>query len=424
MSNTLKNNAYHILGLNTSTGHRDITRRAKEILNRLMVDDTPEYDLDIDLFTGFRNELSVKDALQRLQLPKKHIAEYFFWFQITDDVDDKAIKLLKVKDYQNAIKTWEAVNSKSTKGLFYKKNLAILYCLRLSVEDNKEYLEKSLMAWRELLSSDKFWSAFSKVYRLYNEQIANEDIMQEFKEYVIKYLSDIYTELHDIHESNEYIGEFQKVFSVKGGKIEKNILMPAYQAINIAIEGLEKVEISKGGSYNKKEVEVIKKHTTSIQKELNKLIDFGLYNDSETKIVRDRAADVIRSIVIDLHNNLNELDKSKKLLEIAINFAGTDSLKNKLEKELDQIEKNVDDEMANAIVIEIPGLFKSSEIVFKNNLLEYNGKRLFYKDIESIAFYSTATRNSFYGIPTGTSYDYGWCLNGYENISISFNIGS
>ena len=380
MSNTLKNNAYHILGLDVSASEKDISKRSKEILNRLLADDTPEYDLDIGMFSDFRTEDSVKDALQRLQSQKKKIKEYFFWLQIADSVDEQVLKFLKTKDYSNAIKTWQNVSDgDGTKNLLYKKNLAILHCLVLSVENNEEYLKDSLRAWEDLINSDKFWTSFSKIYRLHDEQTASEDVINDFRKHVVELLSDIYTELHQIHKDNNYVNEFQKTFSIKGEKIEKNVLAPAYQVINKAVEGLEKMEVSKDGKFDKDESEVIKKYITSVQEELNKLIDLGLYNDSQTKIMRDRAANALRSIVLDLHNNLSELEKSKRLLEIAVSLAGTDSLKNKLKGELDQIEKNVKDDAESVVVIELPGMFKTSTIVFKNNFLEYNNKRFFIK---------------------------------------------
>jgi len=423
MSNTLKNNAYHILGLDVSASEKDISKRSKEILNRLLADDSPEYDLDIGMFSDFRTEDSVKDALQRLQSQKKKIKEYFFWLQIADSVDEQVLKFLKTKDYSNAIKTWQNVSDgDGTKNLLYKKNLAILYCLVLSVENNEEYLKDSLRAWGDLINSDKFWTSFSKIYRLHDEQTASEDVINDFRKHVVELLSDIYAELHQIHKNNDYVNEFQKTFSVKGEKIEKNVLAPAYQTINKAVEGLEKMEVSKDGKFDKEESEIIKKYITSVQEELNKLIDLGLYEDSQTKIMRDRAANALRSIVIDLHNNLSELEKSKRLLEIAVSLAGTDSLKNKLKSELDQIEKNVKDDAESVVVIELPGMFKTSTIVFKNNFLEYNNKRFFYKDVDSIAFHSTATKHSVYYIPTGTTYDYSFSLiSGQENISISLN---
>lgn len=421
MSITLKNNAYHILGLDTLANERDILKRSKEIINRLRVDDTPDYDLDIGVFADFRTEDVVRDALQRLQAPKKRIKEYFFWFQIADKIDEQVLGLLKLKDYLNAIRTWQSASEgQSTKALFYKKNLAILYCLALSISDNKEYLRNSLDAWKELVDSDKFWTSFSKVYKLHDEQTASEDIIHDFKKHVVEYLSDVYTELHHLHKHSEYLSEFQKVFSAKGEKIEKSVLGPAYQAISNAVEGLETMEVSKDDNFDKEESEKIKGLIATVQQELNKLIDLGLYDDSQTKIMRDRAANALRTIVLDLHNNLSELSKSEGLLEVAIKLAGTESLKNKLRGELEQIQKNVKDDAENAVAIEIPGTFRSATVVFKNTYVEYNKKRIFFKDATSYSFDSTATSHSLYGIPTGTSYVYNWSvISEKETISVS-----
>jgi hypothetical protein len=423
MSSTLKNNAYHILGLDTSASEKDILKRSKEVINRLKADDSPNYDLDIGVFENFRTEDAVKDALQQLQAPKKRIKEYFFWFQIADGIDEQVLGLFKLKDYLNAIRTWEnASEGQSTKALFYKKNLAILYCLVLSAEDNKAYLHNSLVAWKELMDSDKFWASFAKVYRLHDEQTASEDIISDFKKHAVEYLSDVYTELHNVHKNNDYINEFQKVFSVKGAKIEKSVLGPAYQAINKAVEELEKMEVSKDGKFDKEESESIKRLVASVQQELNKLIDLGLYEDSQTKIMRDRSANALRSIVLDLHNNLDEFDKSHGLLEIALQIAGTESLKNKLEGELEQIQKRIKDDAENSLAIEISGTFSSSTIVFKTNFVEYNKKRIFYKDVTGISFDSTATRSTIYGIPAGTSYVYRLSIiSEKETISLSFS---
>jgi len=216
MSQTLKNNAYHILGLDTSASERDTLKRSKEIINRLRVDDTPDYDLDIGVFENFRTEDAVKDALQRLQAPKKRIKEYFFWFQIVDGVDEQVLGLLKLKDYLNAIRIWQdASEGQSTKAFFYKKNLAILYCLALSASDNKDYLQKSLETWKELVDSDKFWTSFSKVYKLHDEQTASEDIISDFKKHVVEYLSDIYTELHHHHKHSDILVNSRRFFLQK-----------------------------------------------------------------------------------------------------------------------------------------------------------------------------------------------------------------
>lgn len=343
MKNTFKNNAYHILGLDSSSNESEIFKRSKEIINRIKVDDIFVSDLDIDFFEDYRTEDSVKNATQRLQASKKKIQEYFFWFQISDNIDEEAMSLIRDKDYLAAIELWiNSSGGQTTKSLFYKKNLAILYCLLLSKEDNEEYLEKSLQLWNELVSSEKFWGSFIKVYKLHDEQTASEDHILDFKKDVTKCISDIYTELYKIHDNKDYIKDFNNIFSGQNVNAEKTLLEPAFQEINKAINELEKMDISQDNAFDDKEAKSLKSLISKVQKELNKLIDLGLYNDSQTKTMRDRAAGAIRKISIELNNDLNETAVAHGLITIADQISGTDSFKSKIQEDLRVIKNNHD----------------------------------------------------------------------------------
>lgn len=424
---TFKSNPYHILGIDTFASQKDLLKRSKEIINRLKIDDYPEYDFDLDIFSDFRTEELVKDSMQKLQNPKKKIKEYFFWFQIADATDEKALDCLKKNDFDGAIQIWsEASNGTTGKALFYKKNLAVLFCLLLSAEKKKTqfdkatqkyFFEDSLSLWHEIVTSDKFWNAFSKVYKLHDEQTVSQELIDKFTENVENYLSDIYTELHDIHKDGRYISEFQKTFSKKGKKIEKTILNPAYQAINAAVEQLESMNVSADGVLDKDETDSIKKAIKVIQAELNNLADLELFEDSQTKIMRDKAANAIRSIVLDIHNNLNEYEKSLQLLKAAIQITGTESLKGKLKNELDQIQKNIDGEADSAITINIHGLFSVGTAIFNKRCVEYDEKKLLYKDITEISYLATSHSVNF--VPTGKSWDF-YLGTDSQNISLSF----
>ncbi|MFZ1736235.1 MAG: hypothetical protein WAU31_04845, partial [Candidatus Moraniibacteriota bacterium] len=423
MEITLKNNAYHILGLDTSASEADILKRSKEIINRLRVDNIPKYDLDIDLFENFRNEKIIKDALQRLQLSKKRIREYFFWFQIADGIDEQALKLVKSKDYKAAVQVWKvASQEETTKAYLYKKNLAILEFLLLEAGNGKEYLQSSVLLWRSLIDSEKFWTLFFKLYKLHDEQTGSQKILSDFMENIGGDLADMYTELHLLHNDASYINEFQKIFSIKGEKIEKNILAPAYNVINQAVQELENMNVSEDDIFDRMESEKIKRLVAVIQQELNKLMDLGLYEDSQTRVMRDRSANALRTIALDLHNNLSELDKSLGLHGIAVNLAGTESLKSKLKSELEQIKENIKDDTENSLEIEIPGIWRNSTIVFKNNFFVYKKKKIFYKDVASISFNSTATTSKVYGVPVSTSYKYRWSvIAGKENVALTLS---
>jgi hypothetical protein len=334
MPNLIKNNAYHILGLGISATQKEISKRSKEIINYLKIHDVPIYDLDINFFDDFRTESAVKKAVQKLQKPKDKIKDFFFWFNISDNTDKQALAEIQTKKYEKALKTWKNELKNNKKSLFYKKNIALLLCLLLSEKTNKEQIKYSISLWGELLNSEEFWKAFSQTYKRCDEHLASKEILETFKKNIIEYISDIYTELHELHNEPLYISEFKTLFKLKGKKAERSILEPIYQTLNQTSEDLEKMKISEDGVFDMDEKRKVKELVNTLQLQFNKLIDLGLYNDTHTKIIRDRAADAIKTVVLDLHNNLDETEKALSLLKIALDFAGTSGMTTKLKHEI------------------------------------------------------------------------------------------
>lgn len=340
MTNQLLQNSYNILGLDNAASEKEVLRRSKEISNLLKIDEVQEFASDIGSVKDFRTEHKVKESVQKLSEPKKRIKEYFFWFDIQDEVDENAISQIRSKNYPNAIKIWKEGSLKNTpKSFFYKKNLALLYTLILSMEDDNEHLNVSLELWDEVIKSEKFWDMYIKVYALNDSLNTSSEVIHDFKKQVSTYLSDIYTELSQKKGSN-YIAEFNRVFGVKGKSLEKNVLNPIYNSINDTVEELEAMNISEDGIVDDDEIKKVKSLIKKLQEELNKIIDLGLYEDSQTKLIRDRAATALRRTVLDIYNNLRETDKSIALLNIALNISGTASLSHKIEEDIKTIEKN------------------------------------------------------------------------------------
>ena len=110
MSNIITHNAYRIFGLDVNVNQKDILKRYKEIINRLKIDDFPTYDLDLGLTNKSRTEEYVNDALKRLQNPKSNLKEYFFWFSISDTIDEKSLKYLQNNNIDKAIQTWKTAS--------------------------------------------------------------------------------------------------------------------------------------------------------------------------------------------------------------------------------------------------------------------------------------------------------------------------
>ncbi len=354
MSNLLKNNGYLILGLDASASQKDIVVRAKDLTKYIQIEEIPQYDLDLGIFENFRTEVSVKEAVQRLTSPKKQIKDYFFWFNITDDIDEQALGILRKNDPVAAAQVWEYhAEGDSIKALFYKKNLVILYCLFLFSENNERYLKISLNLWHELMNSERYWIAFSKIYKLNDELNTDQEILLDFRKHCISYLSDLYTELSRVHNDDSYISEFSRVFNARGEKTEKVVLAPIFQEITGAVEKLEEMKVSEDGQLDKEEARQIKEYVSNIQECCNRLIDLGLYDDSQSKTIRDRAAAAIRSITLDIHNNLDDLPKAEQLLKIAMQFVGTSGMQKKIQQDLDVFETNKKDLATFSPVMEL-----------------------------------------------------------------------
>ena len=344
MGKIILDNAFNILGLETTASEKEILKRSKEISNLIKIDETPEYEADILINKKLRNDNSVKEASQKLSDPKKRIKEYFFWFDIQDTTDEEAISSIKNGEYENAIKIWNgAIEKNNSKRYFYEKNLAILYLLLLNDQDNKTFLNESLQLWEKLIKEDKFWTNFKKLYKLNDTLNSSLEVVNSFEEISSTYLADLYTELSEKYDSS-YRSEFSKSFGAKGAKLEKDILNPIYNNINDAVQELQSMNVTANGVVDEEEIAKVKLLIKKFQEEINKIIDLGLYEDSQTKIIRDRAADAIRKTVLDIYNNLRETEKSLALLNIAHEISGTGGMTNKIEEDIKIIEKNKKDD--------------------------------------------------------------------------------
>ena len=449
MPNLIVHNAYRIFGLDNSANQKDILKRYKEIINRLKIEDYPRYDLDLDFDEKSRTEETVNEALKRLQNVKNNIIEYFFWFQISDTIDEEALNYLKGKDYAKAIQTWQSASEiNNSTSLFYKKNLALLYCLVLLTQQNSNYLQASLSNWNEIINSDKFWIGFEKNYSMINDQVVNTEIINDFRKNVVKYVSDIYTDLYQQYQDPKYVKEFQDTFGLIGEKAEKNLLKPIHQSIYETIEELNKISQDENqasatnldkkcdncedasakkyfdyddgsvlcetcrkniGKEWKKNIDNLegtiegsKKLWVSIQKaiaklesQLDQLRNMGLYEDNQSKVVRDHVAQAIRDASVYIHNKAHMSSQSAELMNLAIKIAGTESIKEQYSSDLKKIHEIAEDDDKSALVLPIPKLFGKKELVVKNTFMEYKEKRIYYKDIVGISYHNEDSKFNF-----------------------------
>lgn len=414
MTNLIQNNSYRMLGLDVTASQKEILRRYKEIINRLKIDDKPVYDLDINLPDNFRTEEGVKEALKDLQSQKDNVKEYFFWFQISNNNDKKILDLISKGKFSDAIKALkEMAKTENVNSLFYKKNLAVLYCILLETDDDEKYLDASISIWEEIVKSDKFWDTFLKNYTNQNEQTVSQENVVSFRNAVVKEISDVYADLGQGHKDSNYVKKFQEVFGVYGESTEKNVLQPAYKAINEKIVELQKIKVVQNDKNVEDKLSMIQENVESIKALLGKLKKSGLYEQPETKVIRDHVAEAIRAKVIEMHNQAGLYEEAEKFIKIAASIAGTESYKGELESDEDKIGKSIEIDNKSVVSVVKKGIFSTKSAEFKPRYVDYEGKRIYYEEVNWI---------TYNGIRSNYSTTYYFTINaGETSISLSFS---
>ena len=339
MSTLLYDNSYHVLGLTTQVSQREILKRAKVITNRLKIDDIPTYPTDLSDATSFRTLPSLKKAVNELSSPKNRVKHYFFCFHNLDEEDSKAISLIRGKQYSEARTMWDKkVTGTADSAIIYRKNIVMLLCLSLYQTNNSSVLIESMNLWRDLIKSKQFWKYFFKDYADHDEFNTKDEVLNAFSETLAVYMSDIYTDLSEMHQDPSILARYSGLFGNVGSGLERQILEPIFSRMNDFVEKLEALAISEDGVFDQEEAKTIKYELKQIQDSVNTLIDYGQYEDGRSVAMRDRAVKAIRAVVLDLHNNLQETGKAIPLMKIALQLCGTQSLRHKIRQDIETIE--------------------------------------------------------------------------------------
>lgn len=337
MSRLFSHNAYSILGLDTSVSQKEISKRSKEIVNLLKIDEMPEYDTDLKSVNNIvRDEATVNDAVQRLSSPIKRIQEYFFWFEIENDQDENNLDLLRDNQYDEALERWQ---KRAEKSLTAKRNFAIASSILLNHTGYKKYLKLSIDAWGDVVNSDKFWSHFEKVYALNDEIGTSKSAIDGFRSKALDYLSDFYADVSRIKKNNGIYATFATAFGTKGQKVQDEVLAPIFEQINSASEQLRQLNASQDNKLSSQESMAIKRLVKKVQDLFEEVKELGLYDDSHSMVVRDRAAEAINIVAVDLFNNLDEVTKSVALMKVAQSLASGPATVSQINRNIDYIQK-------------------------------------------------------------------------------------
>lgn len=403
MPDIIRNNAYRILGLDGNANQRDIMRRYREITSRLKIDDHPRYDLDLNMPDSFRTESSVDDALKKLQNRRSGLTEYFFWFSISDTVDEEAFEHLRHGDatsYGRAAQIWKNhPRTENSTGLSYKRNLAILYCLSMFNEENDTVLRESVLIWKAIVGSDKFWASFRKKYEMINDQKVHVGAMIDLKKNIATDISDIHYGLYAHHDNMKYVKEFHDVFGTFGPKTEKHLLKPIYQSVYGAIKKLKDVgdgndSLGDGGlgggilGDGGRKIAWVDEAVEQLELRVKQLRGLGLYDSDQMMVVRDHAAEAIGRASTMVHNEMHMREKSIELYNLAMNIAATAGMRKLVEHYANTVAEHITEDGEDPLVIEVTnrkdGFTYREYFTVKETFIECGTAKIYYKNVDAV----------------------------------------
>jgi len=336
-------NYYHILWLDNTSTQKQISKRGKEILKYLAIWENPEFENDFFFTKEFRKEVFIKEAVDNLNNSKNRLINFFFWFDIDDQNDKKIFELINKKDFLWAISTLENTQN--------SKNLAILFCIILLNKDlinfiwytkAKELVEKTIKIFYYLSNDEKFWKKFEQKFYLYDDISTDKNIINEFRKNLWEYLSDIFYDISKNLWDNITLKVFSEYFkNITWNKINKQN-QTIYLELSKIADKLEKMNISEDWIFDNEEKKELEKTYKKIISFLDNLKDIWLYEDSKTLVIRDKIANSLRTIMLDLNNELNEEKEALKVLKFALEIVWTDWLKHKINDDYRIVKENID----------------------------------------------------------------------------------
>lgn len=354
MKNIIENNYYGILGILPSSSTKQIVKNTKEINRYLQIDEQPKYPFDFGLY-GNRTEKQVKTASNEILNPKINIVHFFFRvFLDSEKEKDFVMDIEKNLSYNTIMDYYDKFDKSS---LNVKKNTAIMLLILLTIKKNiekrirekqeeaykkdiflnfgKEHLkdvksivETSISLWKNILESEQYLNDFIKLYKFYDEIGIVEDIYKNLKENIKQELLYIYSDVSNTFMSGEYIlNKYITEFNLQNTNLNLKQIDNIYIEIDKQISILKKMNISEDGIFDEQEKKTLDDFFSTVRFELNKLKEFGFYESSKTKILRDSIAKTVRIHSVDLFNNLQDTNAAIDLLDFCIEVAATENLK-------------------------------------------------------------------------------------------------
>ena len=349
MKNYIANNLYGILGLLPDAAEKEFNKRIKDISKYLKINEVHLYDYDFEYFNKLRT-LENLNLVKIILTDPKIKAQHFFYSIYLSSEDE-------IKDINIVNKNFSMVNilkyyKKYEKNNLCKKNTAILLYLYMLTSgkiretiNGKTYniLQLCINLWKNVFENDKIYQNFKTIYSMNDVLGIDITFLDEIKTEISSNLAIAFSELSNELKNTKIMETFIENFNISNTDSISQI-EDCYRNIDMVIQKLEKLKISEDGIFDDSEKQLLSSCIKNIEDNLNQLDSYGIYENNDVIILRDRIADSLTHQALDLHNNLELKEVSLNLFNIALKICGTPTSKLNIEQQIKIIKNNIEQE--------------------------------------------------------------------------------
>jgi len=300
------------------------------------------------------DETYLQKITHRLQDPEERLADEFLWFWPIEE-KDRALEALWRGDVSHAIALWQE-KIESSDG-FYSSiachNLAIIYhLLSLELEIHEEQIElnklwktywyESWQLWLKVINDNNIWNYLVKRSIQLNDPRINQEIITSFQKTTILFLTFINAKLALKAFQENYNNIYEFHLKILNTFVKDNIrqLVLNYIIDPIIDEIKILLQIAKQRAQNSSSEEAAKWLIENIYHHLN-VVSAIFPNHPQNQILRDKIALQIRIWANEsiISGDVSSLEKAIPLLEKAVELSGTESVRERLNKELDEAKR-------------------------------------------------------------------------------------
>ena len=329
-------NAFNVVGLPTTTPINEAKRRSSHLISLSKIDETEAFESDLGEVQTLRKEAALRKAIEKLTSVKDRLGEAFFWYEMDTANDESLFKRVSSGNYEEAAEGWATAFEKS-KNWITKKNLALTLCLLSFQRRSESDFANCISTWRDIWKSDEFWDFYSNYYSTHDDLGTSKDLFIEFRYGLGEHLSRFTVEAYHQIGSAGVVGIFYSRFDIVGREIEDNIITPISKKMLGSLDTL--YGLASAETYKLSRTE-FSQSIKDIEDCLASLKDLGVDSYSPVQVLKEKAAEKLRSISIALHNNQDDIQVSKQLLDLSISLNESHSFQAQAKKDKVQLRKN------------------------------------------------------------------------------------